>query len=168
MEQLSALQKVCEAAGTRLHHVKPHGALYNLSAADEAVATTIAAAVHQFDASLWLVGLAGSVSTAVAEAQEMRTIHEFFADRSYQPDGSLTPRTQPGALIEDCHTAVAQALRIVQHSELVAANGTVLRRPMPAGSTASICLHGDGPHALLFASEVFNAFQTAGIRVAAP
>ncbi len=167
MEQLSALQKVCEAAGTRLHHVKPHGALYNQSAADETVANSIAAAIRQFDDSLWLVGLAGSVSIAAAEAQGLRTIHEFFADRTYQPDGTLTPRSQPHALVHNADTAVQQAMRMAVQRQVLCVDGTILAPMLPTGM-ASICLHGDGPHALDFAERIALAFRQVGGQIVAP
>jgi UPF0271 protein len=141
--------------------------LYNLSAADEATAHCIAAAIRQFDDSLWLVGLAGSVSLAAAEAQGLRTIHEFFADRTYQPDGTLTPRSQPHALVHDADTAVQQAMRMAVHRQVLCVDGTMLA-PMPPTGTASICLHGDGPHALDFAKRIALAFRRAGVQIVAP
>ena len=98
--QVGALHALTKAAGTQLHHVKPHGALYNMAARDAALAGAIARAVHEFDASLVLFGLAGSALPKAGTATGLRVAHEAFADRRYQADGSLTPRSQSGAVID--------------------------------------------------------------------
>jgi UPF0271 protein len=161
-DQLRAIEAVCRALGARLHHVKPHGALYNRAARDAAVSELIGRVVANFDASLLLYGLSGSLMASAIAETGLGFVSEVFADRSYQPDGSLTPRTQPGALIEDGATATAQAIRMVR-SGLVST---------PAGDVAiraeTVCLHGDGAHAVEFAQLIHGALVAEGVRIAAP
>lgn len=161
-EQLSLLQEVCRSTGTRLRHVKPHGALYNRAARDADVAEVVVQAVAQFDASLLFYGLSGSEMRRAADAAGLRFVSEVFADRTYQPDGSLTPRSQPDALIEDPALAVAQVLRMAQQGNVMTFRGPV------SISAETICLHGDGPHAAEFAGLIRGALAAKGIRVAAP
>jgi 5-oxoprolinase (ATP-hydrolysing) subunit A len=150
LEQTRALANVADAQGARLHHVKAHGALYNVAARDRAVADAISRAVVAFDPQLAVVGLAGGAQLLSARAHGLRAIAEVFADRGYRDDGSLIPRGQPGALIDDVDVAVAQALALTR-----------------AGAGQTICIHGDGPHALVFARAIRQALETAGIAVAA-
>lgn len=150
LEQTRALATVADAQGARLHHVKAHGALYNVAARDRAVADAISRAVVAFDSELAIVGLAGGAQLLSARAHGLRAIAEVFADRGYRPDGSLIPRGQPGALIEDVDVAVAQALTLAR-----------------SGAGQTICIHGDGPHALAFARAIRAALEDAGIAVAA-
>ena len=160
--QIGALHAFARAAGTRVAHVKPHGALYNMAARDDALAAAIASAVHAFDAQLILVGLAGSALPRAGAALGLRVAHEAFADRAYEADGSLVRRGEPGALIDDVDAAVAQALRI-------AGTGTVETRG--GGSHAlradTICVHGDRADAALFARRLRETLQSAQVRVAA-
>lgn len=152
------IARLCEIGPVR--HVKPHGALYNLAARDAAVAAAIAQATHALDASLVLVGLAGSELLRAGRACGLQVASEVFADRTYQPDGSLTPRTQAGALIDDEEVAVAQVLRMVGEGVVRAADGTdVAVRP------DTVCLHGDGPHAVAFARRLRAALRGAGVEV---
>ena len=145
-----------------VRHVKPHGALYNLAARDAGVARAIVDAVHEIDQSLILFGLAGSQVIAVAEACGLPVASEVFADRTYQADGSLTPRSRPDALITDEAAAVAQALRMVREGKVRATDGTdVLIR------ADTICLHGDGPHPVAFARRLREALAGAGITLRA-
>lgn len=161
-EQLLRLQEVCFASGTRIRHVKPHGALYNRAARDMEVAGVIARVVADFDPSLAFFGLSGSKMRRAAEAAGLRFVSEVFADRTYRADGSLTPRTEPDALIDDPERAVAQVLRMVKQ-------GSVLTEMGPIGITAeTICLHGDGTHAVEFSCRIHDALRSEGIRVAAP
>lgn len=141
-------------------HVKPHGALYNLAAREITVAAAIVDAIYEADPKLILFGLAGSQMIAVADARGVPVASEVFADRTYQADGSLTPRSQPNALITDEAVAVAQALRMVREGKVRATDGTeVLIR------ADTICLHGDGPHPVEFARRLRNEFVAAGIEV---
>ena len=143
-----------------LRHVKPHGALYNLAARDAAVAKVIAEAVHAVDASLILFGLAGSELVRAGRAAGLRVAEEVFADRTYQRDGSLTPRTQAGALITDEAVAVAQVLRMVREGMVRATNGTDV-----AIKADTVCVHGDGPHAVAFARRLKAELTRAGIEL---
>jgi UPF0271 protein len=148
--QICALDAVARAQHARLRHVKAHGALYNVAARDRAVADAISRAVRAVDPELTVVGLAGGEQIASARVFGLRAVAEVFADRGYQPDGSLIPRGVPGALIDEVETAVAQALRLARD-----------------GAGETICLHGDGPHALAFARAIRTALEGAGITVAA-
>lgn len=161
--QIGALQAITRAEGGTLSHVKAHGALYNMASQDRALADAIARAVHKTDERLVLFGLSGSVQIAAAEALGLRTCSEVFADRSYQPDGSLTPRRQPGALIEDIGKAVQQALIMVRESRVAAQNGQSVTL-----KAQTLCLHGDGAHALDFAVAIRIAFEQNGIVMKAP
>ena len=160
--QIGALAGFARAAGTRLRHVKPHGALYNMAARDAALAAAIARAVRDFDAALILVGLAGSELPRAGERAGLAVAREAFADRRYESDGSLTPRREPDAVIEDVDAVVAQAIAI-------ATRGAVTTR---LGGTLSlradtICVHGDRPDAGMFAQHLRTALDAAGIAVAA-
>lgn len=150
-EQLYLLQKI---AGDKLHHVKPHGALYNMSARDAALAQIIAKAVVDFNSELWLFGLSGSHSITEAQKAGLITASEVFADRTYQPDGSLTPRSQPNALIETTEQSLRQALQMIQQQTVTAVNGKLI--PIIADT---ICIHGDGEHAVAFAENIYLTLQ---------
>ena len=129
-KQIEILNQIVKTAGGNLNHVKPHGALYNTSAKNPEVAKAIAKAVKDIDPSLILFGLKGSLSIEVAHTMGLKTADEAFADRSYESDGSLTPRSQPGA----CFTEIQDVLDQVQKMK-----------------ADTWCIHGDGPHALEFA-----------------
>jgi UPF0271 protein len=161
--QIGALQTITASEGGELRHVKPHGALYNMAAKDRSLADAIAEAVRATNPRLILFGLSGSALIAAGKDKGLHTCNEVFADRSYQPDGSLTPRTQPGALIKDTEQAVQQALQMVQRQQVVSANGATV--PL---NPETICLHGDGAHALEFAQAIHTAFRQKGIVVKAP
>ncbi len=158
--QLEAINALVVAAGARLHHVKPHGALYNMAARDPELAYIIAHAVLDFDPKLLLYGLSGSHSVAQAAALGLRTASEVFADRSYQPDGSLTPRAQPGALITDIEKCLNQVLDMVQKGQVQAVDGSMV--PIKA---ETICLHGDGEHAVAFAQRLQQVFLENNIEI---
>ncbi len=162
-EQLEIFGAIIQAAGGALHHVKPHGALYNLAARDAAVAREIAAAVLAFDPNLLLYGLSGSQSLEQARQLGLRTASEAFADRGYQPDGSLTPRSQAGALIVSEEKCRKQALELVLEKNVTAVDGT--RVPL---SVDTICLHGDGAHAVAFARSLRRFLDDHSIPVQAP
>ncbi|WP_416438250.1 5-oxoprolinase subunit PxpA [Phnomibacter sp. MR] len=164
-EQLSIIEEACNKAGVSMRHVKPHGALYNMSARMPEIAHIIAQAVYDFNPNLLLYGLAGSHSISAAKAIGLTTVDEFFADRTYQPDGSLTPRTQSNALITDDEVAMQQALNIAMHGKIMAADGSMIHPA--AGVSKSICLHGDGAHAISFAQHIVHAFQQNGINIQA-
>src|SRR5258707_689986 len=122
-EQLHIIDKIARHLGTRLHHVKPHGALYNMAAKDSALANAIAKAVKDFDHRLVFYGLSQSVMIVEAHKLNLKAAHEVFADRTYQPDGSLTSRTKPNALIADESQALQQAIRFVKESKVTSVSG---------------------------------------------
>jgi UPF0271 protein len=161
--QIGALEAIVRAEGGVLHHVKPHGALYNMAAKDREIADAIARAVQQAGAGLVLYGLSGSALTEAGRAIGLRTASEVFADRSYQNDGSLTPRSQPGALITDTAQAVEQALQMVEQRTVFSTDGNVIKV-----LADTICLHGDGPHAEAFAQAIRAACGAKGIQVKTP
>lgn len=161
--QLGALCAFAQAAGARLSHVKPHGALYNMAARDAALADAIAAAVRAFDTRLLFFGLAGSQLPLAGERAGLRVAHEAFCDRRYEADGSLTPRQHADAVIDTVEAAVAQALAIARNGALLARDGSALRV-----QADTLCVHGDRPDAAAFARALRAALDGAGIRVRAP
>ncbi|QJB30143.1 LamB/YcsF family protein [Chitinophaga oryzae] len=150
--QVYALQIICRAHGVPLQHVKPHGALYNMAARTPAMAAVIAKAVKDVDSRLRLFGLSSSALISEAAAAGLKTVSEVFADRTYQDDGSLTPRSQPGAMIENETLAIQQVLQMVTRQEVTARSGKTI--PLKA---ETICIHGDGPHALEYARAIHAA-----------
>ena len=160
--QLGALAAVVKAEGGQLHHLKPHGALYNMAATNAALAEAIAEAVYKVQPELVLYGLAGSELTRAGEKIGLRTAHEVFADRTYQANGTLTPRRQPDALITDADAAIAQVLRMVQGGSVRSQAGTDV-----AIRADTVCLHGDGAHALEFAQRLSAALRAAGVELQA-
>ncbi|MDE3251664.1 MAG: LamB/YcsF family protein [Bacteroidota bacterium] len=157
-QQIFLLQKIADASGTSLHHVKPHGALYNQSANNPSLAAIIAQAVFDVDTNLILYGLSGSVSITEARKKGLKTANEVFADRTYQPDGSLTPRSQPNAMIETPAGSIRQVLQMIQDKTVTTPNGTIV--PIQADT---VCIHGDGPHALAFAKHINEVLQQKGL-----
>jgi len=158
--QVGALKALAESEGAKLVHVKPHGMLYNQSARDPLLADAIARAVKAVDAGLILVGLANSVSIEVAKRVGLKTRQEVFADRGYQADGALVPRGQPGAMIDSEDRAIAQTLAMVQQGRVQSVDGQWV-----ALQAESVCLHGDGEHALDFARRLHQAFASENITV---
>jgi UPF0271 protein len=161
--QVGAVAAFAASHGTRLAHVKPHGALYNQAATDEALARAIAAGVARVSRSLVLVGLASSVAMRrAADAFGLRFAAEAFADRGYAPDGTLVPRDRPGALVADPAEASARAVGIARDGRVTAVDGTPV-----AMAADTICLHGDTPGAADLARAVRAALEGAGIAVRA-
>ena len=160
--QLGALAGVARAEGGTLRHLKPHGALYNMAATSAALAEAIAEAVYRVQPELTLFGLAGSELTKAGEKLGLRTAHEVFADRTYQANGTLTPRRQPDALITSADAAIAQVLGLVQEGRVRSQQG-----PEVTIRADTVCLHGDGAHALEFAQCLHAALQKAGVRLQA-
>jgi 5-oxoprolinase (ATP-hydrolysing) subunit A len=158
--QIGALDALVRAAGGRLHHVKPHGALYNQAARDAVLADAIAAAVLDVNPALAVYGLAGGELLKAAERAGLRAVAEVFADRGYRADGSLVPRSQPGAFVEDTTEAVARTLRMVREGVVQAVTGETV--PLQA---QTICLHGDGAHALAFARAIHAALKAGGVQL---
>ena len=159
-QQLFILNEVADSVDKKTRHIKPHGALYNLSVENPGVARIIALAVKEFDAELILVGLSGSPSIGEAQAMGLKTASEVFADRTYQEDGSLTPRSEPGALIENVDQAVQQALQMVKEGTVTTLAGKVI--PV---SAETICIHGDGKHAVEFALQIHEGLKKENIQI---
>lgn len=160
--QTRRLAAIARESGATLAHVKPHGALYNLIARDAALARAAAEAVRECDPALVVFGLAGSCALAEARALGLRVASEVFADRTYRADGSLTPRTQAGALIEREDDAVAQVRRLVRDGRVRATDGTDV-----AIAADTVCLHGDGAHAVAFARRLRRDLAAMGAEVRA-
>jgi 5-oxoprolinase (ATP-hydrolysing) subunit A len=159
--QVAALKGICEAFGGTLRHVKPHGALYNRAAKNGEVARAIAEAVKKIDKNLIFYGLSGSCLISEAEKLGLQTASEVFADRTYQPDGTLTPRTQANALIYDSNQAIAQVLEMIFEQKVTATSGEKV-----ALKAETICVHGDGKHALEFARIIRENLQKHKIQIA--
>jgi len=160
--QVSALKGICEAFGGKLHHVKPHGALYNQAAKNPSVARAIAEAVKAIDSSLVFYGLSGSCLVAEASKIGLRTASEVFADRTYQPDGTLTPRHFQNALIKNTAEAIKQVLQMVKTQTVTATNGEVISL-----TAETICIHGDGENALELAIAINSELRKNGIQIQA-
>lgn len=160
--QLGALAAIARAEGGKMVHVKPHGMLYNQAATDPALADAIARAVHSVDPALKLVGLAGSELIRAGARLGLATSQEVFADRRYQSSGNLVPRSQPDALIESDELALQQTLMMVQQQKVFSREGVAV--PVQADT---VCLHGDGEHALAFARRLREAFRQQNIQVSA-
>jgi UPF0271 protein len=161
--QIGALHGFAHAAGTRLRHVKPHGALYNMAARDIRLAEAIAHAVRDFDPALRLFGLAGAALIDAGRAAGLTVAAEAFADRRYRSDGSLQPRREPDAVIAQNDEAIAQAMAMVREGRVRAVDGDIVELQVD-----TLCVHGDGTHAVAFARNLHAALDAAGIVVAAP
>jgi UPF0271 protein len=160
--QIGALAGFARAAGARLAHVKAHGMLYNMAAKDATLAQAIAQAVRDFDRELVFFGLAGSELVRAAHKAGLRTAGEVFADRSYQDDGSLTPRSQPGAMIEDVEVSVAQVKRMVLEGVVRSVSGKDVQV-----KADTLCIHGDQPGAVAFARRIRDELAREGVEVKA-
>lgn len=159
--QVGALAAFARAAGGKLAHVKPHGALYNMAAKNGALAHAIARAVRSFDPGLRLFGLAGSALLKAGEDQGLAVASEVFADRTYQSDGSLTPRSRPDAMIHDVEAATAQVRHMVKEGKVRSTDGREV-----AVRADTLCIHGDAPDAVQFARRIRAALEADGIRIA--
>jgi len=162
LDQILVLTDIAAAHGARLAHVKPHGALYNLAARAGALADAIARAVRDADPMLRLVGLSGSALPAAGAALGLHVLHEVFADRRYEADGTLTPRGQPDAVIENLDASLAQVRTLVRDGRVIARTGESI--PLRADT---LCLHGDRNDAAQFARAVRDALEADGVLVEA-
>ena len=162
-DQLSAILSVCENLGARLHHVKPHGALYNQAAKDRVLARQISETIADFDATLVLYGLAGSYLISEAQSCGLTTASEVFADRTYRRDGTLTPRTEPDALITDRGRAIEQVMQMLETNTVKATTGETVEI-----RAETICIHGDGEHAVEFAQAIRRALDDRSIDMRPP
>lgn len=158
--QLGAVKALCEAENVILAYVKPHGALYNQAAKDPALARLIAQTIKAFDPKLALMGLSGSLMLNVAQEEGLSIISEVFADRHYLADGSLVPRTRDDALVENDEEAISQVLQMVLEGTVPTAEGSKV-----AIQADSICLHGDGAHAIEFAEKIIVALKEKQIEI---
>jgi UPF0271 protein len=158
--QIAAVAGVARAEGVTVQHVKPHGALFNMAVRNAELSAAIARAVAAFDKSLILFGLPGSEILAAGRAAGLRVAAEVFADRAYEPDGSLASRRKPGSVIHDADKVVARAVRMATDRSVVAIDGTVV--PLEADT---ICVHGDTPGSDDLAAKIRAGFQAAGVQV---
>lgn len=158
--QVGALSAFVKAEGGKMQHVKPHGALYNMAAKDQGLSQAIAKAIYKVDSQLILFGLSGSELIKAGEDMGLRTASEVFADRTYQKDGSLTPRTREDALITNSEDAIAQVIKMVIEGKVHCQQGFDI--PIKADT---ICIHGDGVHALTFAQEINKQLKACNIDV---
>ena len=161
--QIAVVAGVAAAEGVRLQHVKPHGALYNMAARDRALADAVVRAVRAFDRSLALFAPPRSELASAARAAGLRVAAEGFADRAYQTDGSLAPRTVPGAVIEEVDVVVSRALRMVKEGSVRAVDGSPVSLDID-----TICVHGDTPGCDALAAALRAGLEAAGVSVKAP
>lgn len=160
LDQILSLKSIAGKEGVALHHVKPHGAMYNMAAADKILSDAIARAVAAVDEALVLYGLSGSISEHSAKQYGLRFAHEVFADRTYQSDGSLTPRSEKNALITSSSASVQQAIDLVRNGSIRIASGLILNL-----KADTICLHGDGSDAIGFAKTIHFALKEMGVSI---
>jgi UPF0271 protein len=158
--QVGALAAFAAAEGVRLRHVKAHGALYNMAARDVSLASAIARSVAAFDRDLLLFGLAGSVLLDAGRDAGLRVASEGFADRAYEPDGSLTPRSRPGAVIDDPDRVVERAVRMVTQGRVTATDGSEV-----ALEVDTLCTHGDTPGAQALVRRLRAGLESQGVAV---
>ncbi len=152
--QLEIINKTAIEYGAKLHHVKAHGALYNMAAKDKAIAKAIAQAVKDFDVSLIYYGLSGSVMIEEAAKLGLITANEVFADRTYQYDGSLTPRSQKNALIDDSNELIKQVTKFIKENKVTTVTGEDIFL-----KADTICIHGDGANAVEFAKAIYESIH---------
>jgi UPF0271 protein len=158
--QIGSLAAVCKVNGTIIAHVKPHGALYNLAAKNLEIAKAIAAAVYDFNPELVLFGLAGSELVKAGEEKGLIVAQEVFADRTYQPDGTLTPRMKENALIHDTQIAINRVIRMIKKGKVAAVDGADVKI-----KADTVCVHGDSPKALEFVTELKQALILENISI---
>jgi len=159
-EQITATKSVCQELGAILNHVKPHGALYNMAAKDASLAEAIARAVKNLDADLIVYGLSSSHLITEAQKLGLKTASEVFADRTYTAEGTLTPRSQANALIKDADESINQVVQMINKGVVTATNGDDV-----AINAETVCIHGDGPHAVEFARAIRTRLEQEGIKV---
>ncbi len=158
--QIGALQALAAYSAEPVRHVKPHGALYNMAAKDQGYASAIARAAKTIDARLIYVGMPGSEMEKAARKAGLAFAREGFCDRLYRDDGSLTPRAETGAVIDDPEAVAKQALRLALESEVVTGTGARIKLQVD-----TLCIHGDEPGAVAIAATVRRALESAGIKL---
>jgi len=162
LDQVNTIRKAAAEEGASLHHVKPHGALYNMAAKDAMVADAISRAIKAIDASLIVYGLPNSASETSAIQHGLRFYREVFSDRTYTDQGMLTPRNQPNAMIETEEQSVAQVLQIILQETLQYTTGREI-----SIKADTVCIHGDGEHAVEFAQMINRALHQYNITISA-
>jgi UPF0271 protein len=158
--QIGALNAFVKSEGGVLHHVKPHGALYNMAAVNSGLSDAIAEGIYKVDPALTLYGLSGSELIRSGKKIGLQVANEVFADRTYQQSGTLTPRRDPNALITSHGEALAQVLKMVKEGKVNTQQGTEVEI-----QADTICLHGDGASPLEFAQQIYHTFEQEGIRL---
>ena len=158
--QIAAVAGVAAAEGVKIQHVKPHGALFNMAVRNAELAAAIARAVVAVDASLVLFGLPGSEILNAGRAAGLRVAAEVFADRAYEPDGSLASRHKPGSVIHEAGAVVTRAVRMVKERTVIAIDGSIV-----ALEADTICVHGDTPGSDDLAARIRAGLEAAGIEV---
>lgn len=158
--QIGAISTCANVQGSALHHVKPHGALYNMAAKDTALADAIAHAIYDIDPTLILYGLSGSELVHAGKKRGLTVYQEVFADRTYQLDGTLTPRKAENAIITDHRQAVEQVLQMIKYGKVISLQGAEV--PIQADT---VCLHGDNLEAVHLAKEIYQALRNQNIAI---
>ena len=158
--QVGALSAFCRAAGVKLHHVKPHGAMYNMAGADYKLARAVAEAVAEIDDSLVLLALSGSEMIRAANEIGLPCASEVFADRHYEEDGSLRARSKPDSVIHDEEECISRVLRMVTEGKVTAVTGKDIDL-----RADSICVHGDTPEALAFIRRIRETLEKNGVGI---
>lgn len=156
--QIGALDALARRAGTRVSYVKPHGALYNTIVRNEGQARAVVDGVHAFSAELPLMLLPGGTAVDIAEKKGLRVIREAFADRNYNPDGTLVSRTEPNAVVPDPEFVANRVIQVATTGSVTAWDGTVI--PVEA---ESVCVHGDSPGSVALARGIVDRLATDGI-----
>jgi UPF0271 protein len=157
--QIKKMLEICSEQGCKLHHVKPHGALYNRAVKDQAMSECLARIIADFDTALVFYGLSGSIMAAAAKKFKLKFKHEVFADRRYADDGSLLSRSLPGALLNQ-KQALAQAIQMIIQGNVTTVSGKVI-----SVFADTICVHGDGAHAIEIAESLREGLNSQKIRI---
>ena len=158
--QIGALQAIAQSAGTTVRYVKPHGALYNTIVHHEAQAHAVIDGIHAFSADIPVMLLPGGVAVDIAEKKGLRVIREAFADRNYNPDGTLVSRTLPNAVVPDPEFVAARVRQVAEDGSITAFDGTVLKV-----DAESVCVHGDSPDSVALAQSIVKALGEDGIEI---
>lgn len=158
--QIGALMSICRSEGLTLQHVKAHGALYNLAEKDIGIATAIAEAIKSLDSDLYMLCSCGSAMVKAAQNAGIKYVEEAFADRAYTQEGTLVPRSQPGAVIHDIQEVAERVMNLVKTGTVTAIDGSKV-----ALQAQTICVHGDTPGAVDMIKEIRDRLDKAGIDV---
>lgn len=162
-QQIEFIAGIALSNGAKIHHVKPHGALYNMAAKDHRLAFIFCSAIQSYDDDIMIYGLSGSEIIKVADFMGLKSCNEVFADRTYQNDGSLTPRSASNALIGNESESVQQVLQMIIQGEVTSAKGEKILL-----KAETVCIHSDGKHALKFAKNIHETLHQHGINICHP